>query len=103
MQGADALERAHSLKVIVFDKTGTLTKGTPSVVDHILITPQSVSLDEALHLAAAAEAGSEHPLGRAVLRFARSLLCADSGERVWFSPHPETCSAAFCMPLRWLM
>ena len=77
-QGADALERAHSLKTIVFDKTGTLTKGTPSVVD-LQLFPAQVSLDEMLHLAAAAEAGSEHPIGRAVLRYARSQLCGDLG------------------------
>ncbi|KAK9806592.1 hypothetical protein WJX73_005689 [Symbiochloris irregularis] len=78
IKGADALERAHSLKVIVFDKTGTLTKGTPSVVDLQLFTPGLYPLDETLHLAAAAEAGSEHPLGRAVLGYARSQLCLDA-------------------------
>lgn len=79
VQGADALERANNLKVIVFDKTGTLTKGMPSVVDHCIFAPQLVAQHEVLHLAAAAEAGSEHPLGHALLRFARSLLHPSSG------------------------
>jgi magnesium-transporting ATPase (P-type) len=33
-QGADALERANNVRIIVFDKTGTLTKGRPTVTDH---------------------------------------------------------------------
>lgn len=33
MQGADGMERATKLKVVVFDKTGTLTAGKPSVLD----------------------------------------------------------------------
>ena len=80
VQGADALERAHSLKVIVFDKTGTLTQGSPSVVDHTLLAPHLLNLEQTLHLAASAEAGSEHPLGKALLRFARLWLRSDAGE-----------------------
>ena len=33
MQGADALERATRVKIVIFDKTGTLTKGKPTVTD----------------------------------------------------------------------
>ena len=33
VQGADALERATQVKIIIFDKTGTLTKGKPTVTD----------------------------------------------------------------------
>ena len=31
IKDAEALERAHKLKLVVFDKTGTLTEGRPSV------------------------------------------------------------------------
>ena len=55
-----ALERARTVDTVIFDKTGTLTKGEPVLVD--------VSGDaEALRLAAAAEADSEHPLARAIV------------------------------------
>jgi Cu2+-exporting ATPase len=54
-----ALERARTLDTVIFDKTGTLTKGEPVLVE--------VSGDaEALRLAAAVEADSEHPLARAI-------------------------------------
>lgn len=33
LQGADALERATRVKIVIFDKTGTLTKGKPAVTD----------------------------------------------------------------------
>jgi Cu2+-exporting ATPase len=55
-----ALERARTLDTVIFDKTGTLTKGEPALVD--------ASDDEALRLAAAVEADSEHPLARAIVR-----------------------------------
>ncbi|MBI5462359.1 MAG: heavy metal translocating P-type ATPase, partial [Gammaproteobacteria bacterium] len=69
IRGAEVLERARSLTTVVFDKTGTLTRGQPAVTD---IVPVS-TLDEAelLKLAAAVEAGSEHPLGEAIVRAAQ--------------------------------
>ena len=60
-----ALERARTLNVVIFDKTGTLTKGEPVLAD--------VSGDvEALRLAAAVEADSEHPLARAIVDGAKA-------------------------------
>ena len=64
IQDADALERAHRIDTVVFDKTGTLTDGTPRVVDCVA---QDGDVDGVLALAAALQAGSEHPLARAVL------------------------------------
>ena len=63
----DALERLSKVSHITFDKTGTLTFGRPQVV-------QVKSLDAALSpsqlyaWAAGAEARSEHPLGKAIVR-----------------------------------
>ena len=56
-----ALERAQSITTAVFDKTGTLTIGKPVVTD-ILGDP------EILQLAASLEHGSEHHLGKAIVR-----------------------------------
>ena len=64
-----ALETAHRIDTIVFDKTGTLTKGEPELTD-IKAAP-GFRESEILALAAAAEKGSEHPLGEAIVRAAR--------------------------------
>ena len=68
IKGGEYLETAHKLKTIVFDKTGTLTRGKPSVTD--LIATSSHTEAELLQIAASAEKGSEHPLGRAVVQTA---------------------------------
>jgi Cu+-exporting ATPase len=70
IRDAEALERAHRLDTLVLDKTGTVTEGKPAVTD---VIPNGVSERELLRLAAAAQAGSEHPLARAVLARAREL------------------------------
>ena len=68
IKGGEVLERAHALTTVVFDKTGTITQGAPAVTD---IVPLAGEADAVLRLAAAVEAGSEHPLAAAVLRAAR--------------------------------
>ena len=77
IRGGDILERAQKLNTVVFDKTGTLTRGEPSVTDVVPL----MEMDEAglLTLAAAVEAGSEHPLGEAIVREAtrRELALPD--------------------------
>ena len=82
-KNSEALEQAHSLRVVILDKTGTLTHGKPKVTD--LFVPDRLatrirrmrdragleSKDYMLQLAASAEHGSEHPVGEAVVRAAR--------------------------------
>ena len=65
IKDAEALERAHAVQTVAFDKTGTLTEGRPRVVaaEHAPGTTH----DALLRDAAALQAGSEHPLARAVL------------------------------------
>lgn len=65
-----ALESMRTIDVVLFDKTGTLTKGEPSVVD--VAAAPGFDADAVLALAAAAEADSEHPLARAIVRDAES-------------------------------
>ena len=64
-----ALERARTLDMVIFDKTGTLTKGKPVLVDASSSTGDAT---EALRLAAAVEADSEHPIARAIVDGARA-------------------------------
>src|SRR5262245_18416933 len=68
IKSAGALELLHRVRTIVFDKTGTLTVGRPEVTDVLV---DGLTVDEALGMAAAAEQGSEHPLGEAIVRHAK--------------------------------
>lgn len=69
IKGGDALERAQKVKYVIFDKTGTLTQGKATVT----IAKVFVDMDrgEFLRLVASAEASSEHPLGKALVEYAR--------------------------------
>ncbi|MFW5897783.1 MAG: heavy metal translocating P-type ATPase [Halanaerobium sp.] len=62
----EAIQTMKDVHTIVFDKTGTITKGKPEVTD-IIAASKSSEL-ELLQLAASVEAGSEHPLGEAIVR-----------------------------------
>jgi Cu+-exporting ATPase len=68
IRGAEVLERARKLNVVVFDKTGTLTRGEPNVTDIVPLLGRTET--EILRFAAAVEVGSEHPLGEAIVRAA---------------------------------
>jgi Cu2+-exporting ATPase len=59
-----ALEDARLVSVVLFDKTGTLTEGRQGVTDVVAVG--GATEDEVLALAAAVEARSEHPIGRAI-------------------------------------
>ena len=60
-----AFERARALDTLVFDKTGTLTEGRFGVTD--VLTAGQDTEDEVLSIAAAVEAGSEHPIAAGVV------------------------------------
>jgi len=70
IKDAESLETAQAVDVIVLDKTGTVTRGEPSVTD--IIPAAGTSEEELLTLAAAAERGSEHPIGEAIVREAEA-------------------------------
>jgi Cu+-exporting ATPase len=69
IKNAEALERAGHIDTLVVDKTGTLTQGRPAVTD--IVAGDGISENDVLRVAAALEAGSEHPLARAILGHAR--------------------------------
>ncbi|MBT9172138.1 MAG: Copper-exporting P-type ATPase A [Syntrophomonadaceae bacterium] len=71
IRGAEHLERAEKLNVVVFDKTGTLTKGEPEVTE--IVSVDGAAEVEVLRLAAIAEKGSEHPLAEAIIKRADML------------------------------
>ncbi len=69
VKGGEVLEASKKVDTVVFDKTGTLTRAQmrlTDVVTHMLPQPDLV-----LRLAAAAECGSEHPIGAAIVADAR--------------------------------
>lgn len=69
IKSGTALEGIHHADAVLLDKTGTITEGQPTVTDFVLADGQ----DEAQLLAwiAAAESASEHPLGEAIVRYAK--------------------------------
>ncbi|PIR25222.1 MAG: copper-translocating P-type ATPase [Deltaproteobacteria bacterium CG_4_10_14_0_2_um_filter_43_8] len=64
-RNAEAIEILRTVNVLLVDKTGTLTEGKPKVKS--LETLENFSHTELIHYAASLEAGSEHPLGAALL------------------------------------
>lgn len=63
-----ALESARNIDVVLFDKTGTLTKGEQGVVD---VVTSGTKINDVLALAAAVELESEHPIAKAIVKFAK--------------------------------
>lgn len=68
IKGGEALEIAHKVQTVVLDKTGTLTVGKPQVTD--VLAASGIDKNTLLQMAASIEAGSEHPLGEAIVRAA---------------------------------
>ncbi|PKN29230.1 MAG: cation-transporting ATPase PacS [Deltaproteobacteria bacterium HGW-Deltaproteobacteria-21] len=85
-KNSQALEMATKLGTIVLDKTGTITQGKPAVTDVTLLNSDVLTEEEFLRLTASAEAGSEHPIGRAIVREAEArkipLFSTDSFKAV---------------------
>ena len=69
IKGGEVLQRSTRVDTVVFDKTGTLTTGRMSLTD--VVAAEGVGDDVLLATAAAVEAGSEHPIGEAVVAGAR--------------------------------
>jgi Cd2+/Zn2+-exporting ATPase len=80
VKGGAYLEQMGAIRVIAFDKTGTLTQGEPDVVDcHCAerlqegLAESCLACQDLVAKAAAVESRSEHPLARAIMRYAKTL------------------------------
>ncbi len=95
------LEEARNVDMVVFDKTGTLTLGSHRVV--AMHVADGGDEDEALRLAAAVEADSEHPIARGIVRSAeergidvpsaegfRALSRYEGWPPTWMAPRPSS-------------
>ena len=71
IKSGEALEKMGKVDMIAFDKTGTLTYGRLDVSDMISFD-ETISETDLLSLAASAETRSEHPLGKAIVEYAKS-------------------------------
>ena len=69
-QNSETLEMVGKVDVVVLDKTGTITMGIPEVTDIIPVGRQTEA--GLLAMAASVESGSEHPLGKAIVKNAKN-------------------------------
>src|SRR5262249_8317256 len=79
MRTGEAFQALRRVQRVVFDKTGTLTEGHPALRE---IVPLAVTEQELLAFAAAAEAGSEHPIARTIVEeaFSRAVVSPEAQE-----------------------
>jgi len=96
IKSGEALEKMGKTDIIAFDKTGTLTYGKPEVSDIIVF--DSSDEETILTLAATAELKSEHPLGKAIVDFAKrkNLDVAVPGNFKMFSGKGVVADEIFC-------
>ncbi len=69
IRSGEEIQTLSDVTTVVFDKTGTITQGRPVVTD---LVPKAGRAEDLLRLAAGLEAGSEHPIGAAIVREAQS-------------------------------
>ena len=67
-KSAESLETLGKTEIVALDKTGTITKGEPNVTD---VIPAGGSEEELLSVAFSLERKSEHPLAKAIIRYAQ--------------------------------
>ena len=65
---AVSLEETGKVQIVALDKTGTITNGEPVVTD--MVPAEGVTEESLLALAASLEKRSEHPLAKAILKYA---------------------------------
>ncbi|MEC9341036.1 MAG: heavy metal translocating P-type ATPase [Pseudomonadota bacterium] len=70
IRSGEAIQTLKDIKMVVLDKTGTITEGRPALTD--VIVSGRFTEEAVLGAAASVEAGSEHPLGEAIVNGAKS-------------------------------
>jgi Cu+-exporting ATPase len=84
IKSGEALEAVEKINTVAFDKTGTLTVGRPEVTNMVALGTDEAEL---LMLSASAEAGSEHPLAKAVVRKAQDAgISLERADEFWAAP-----------------
>ncbi|WP_306592844.1 heavy metal translocating P-type ATPase [Corynebacterium striatum] len=76
IKGPEILESTKQVDTIVMDKTGTITEGKMSVADIHAAQTSDQDATQVLKLAAAVEAGSEHPIAKAIVHAASDVTPA---------------------------
>ncbi|WP_455538824.1 heavy metal translocating P-type ATPase [Terrisporobacter sp.] len=66
IKGSNYLEALRYVDTVVFDKTGTLTEG---VFDVVKVKTVGVTEDELMKFASIAEANSNHPIAKSILKY----------------------------------
>ncbi|MFN4340180.1 heavy metal translocating P-type ATPase [Parvibaculum sp.] len=69
IRSGEAIQTLKDIRAVVLDKTGTITRGQPALTD--VVAADGFVEDEVLSAAGSVEAGSEHPLGQAMVTGAR--------------------------------
>ena len=89
IKGPEVLENTRTIDTIVLDKTGTVTTGEMNVID--VIAADGVDSDDVVRMAAAVEAGSEHPIAMAINRHAAERLGVVDAASVALDPGRRRC------------
>ncbi|WP_141604529.1 heavy metal translocating P-type ATPase [Terrilactibacillus laevilacticus] len=72
IKGGIHLQQLASIQAIAFDKTGTLTTGLPKVTQFVNVSP--ITNDDLLGHVAAIESHTTHPLGLAIVDYAKEHI-----------------------------
>jgi Cu+-exporting ATPase len=76
IRGPEVLESARHIDTIVLDKTGTITEGRMAVVS---VIPGAGAIEaDVINAAGSAEAGSDHPIAKAIADHARTHSSLDT-------------------------
>ena len=78
-RNGEALDRAGRINIIALDKTGTITRGEAVLTDVLPFGGYTEA--EILRLSASVEAGSEHPIGKAIVKASQEKGLALSEQR----------------------
>jgi P-type Cu+ transporter len=68
IKNGESLELAHKISTVILDKTGTITEGKPVVTE---VITRDISEEELIRITASVERRSEHPVGEAVVNYAK--------------------------------